>query len=75
MKTVEELEAQLEGAKVMVDSLTRSLELAEAELAVVRQEFRAWKDATNLTTQQLIELVRHLGNPGCTIEDDEEETP
>jgi hypothetical protein len=72
MRTVEELEAQLEGARVMVDSLTRSLELAEAELAVVRQEFRAWKDATNLTTQQLIELVRHLGNPSCTIEDDEE---
>ena len=75
MRTVEELEAQLEGARVMVDSLTRSLELAEAELAVVRRDFRAWKDATNLTTQQLIELVRHLGNPGCTIEDDEEETP
>ena len=72
MKTIEELEAQLESARVMIDSLTRTLELAEAELAVVRRDFRAWKDATNLTTQQLIELVRHLGNPGCTIEDDEE---
>jgi uncharacterized protein (DUF3084 family) len=41
MKTVEELEAQLEGAKVMIDSLTRSLELAEAEIAVVRKELRA----------------------------------
>lgn len=57
MKTVEELEAQLEGAKVMIDSLTRSLELAEAEISMVRQEFRAWKDAANLTTQQLIMTI------------------
>jgi uncharacterized protein (DUF3084 family) len=47
MKTVEELEAQLEGAKMMVDSLTRSLELAEAELAVVRKELRATRNERN----------------------------
>ena len=45
MKTIEELEAQMEGAKVMIDSLTRSLELAEAEIKMVRKELRATRQA------------------------------
>jgi hypothetical protein len=59
MKTIEELEAQLEGARVMVDSLTRSLELAEAEIAVVRRERDQWRYLAG-TRNAYNEYIRRL---------------